>query len=60
MSTGYDEIIKNASCNIAPKCDIPEGMKRFSIYRDEEETKYEKYYQFDEMSYDISFLNSLF
>lgn len=47
----------------APKCgisDVPESMKRFSIYRDEEETKYEKYYQLDEMSYDISFLNSLF
>ncbi len=63
MSTGYDEIIKNASYNIAPKCgisDVPEGMKRFSIYRDEEEAQYEKYYQLDEMIYDISFLNSLF
>jgi len=63
MSTGYDQIIKNASYNIAPKrgiSGVPGGMNHFSIYRDEEETKYEKYYQLDEMIYDISFLNSLF
>lgn len=62
MSTGYDQIIKNASYNIAPKngvSDVPEEMKYFSIYKDDEETEYQRYYALDEMTYDTSFLNSL-
>ena len=59
MSTGYDQIIKKASYNIAPKNgvdDVPEEMDYFSIYRDKEARKY---YKLDEMVYDISFLDNL-
>ena len=59
MSTGYDQIVKNASYNIAPKNgvdDVPEEMDYFSIYRDKEARKY---YKLDEMVYDTSFLNNL-
>ena len=59
MSTGYDQIIKKASYNIAPKNgvdDVPEEMDYFSIYRDKEARKY---YKLDEMVYDTSFLDNL-
>ena len=59
MSTGYDQIIKKASYNIAPKNgvdDVPEEMDYFSIYRDKEARKY---YELDEVVYDISFLDNL-
>ena len=59
MSTGYEEIIKNASYNIAPKNgvdNVPKEMNEFSIYKDAEE---DSHYQLDEMVYDVSFLSNL-
>lgn len=59
MSTGYDEIIKKASYNIAPKNGVdivPRKMDGFSIYRNPENNKV---YKLDDMVYDISFLDNL-
>ena len=59
MSTGYDQIVKNASYNIAPQDGVdivPHEMDGFSIYRNPEN---DKVYKLDEMVYDTSFLNNL-
>lgn len=59
MSTGYDQIVKNASYNIAPHNgvdNVPRKMDGFSIYRNPEN---DKVYKLDEMVYDISFLDNL-
>lgn len=59
MSTGYDQIVKNASYNIAPHNGVdivPREMDGFSIYRDSEN---DEVYKLDEMVYDTSFLNNL-
>lgn len=59
MSTGYDQIVKNASYNIAPHNGVdivPREMDSFSIYRDSENNEV---YKLDEMVYDISFLDNL-
>lgn len=59
MSTGYEEIIKNASYNIAPKNgvdNVPKEMNEFSIYKD---TEKDSHYELDEMVYDVSFLSNL-
>lgn len=58
MSTGYDQIVKNASYNIAPHNGVdivPREMDGFSIYRESEN----EVYKLDEMVYDTSFLNNL-
>lgn len=59
MSTGYDQIVKNASYNISPHNGVdivPHKMDGFSIYRNPEN---DKVYKLDEMVYDISFLDNL-
>ena len=62
MSFEYNQVIKNASYNIAPKNGIdgvPEEMKYFSIYEDKTVEKHTRYYTLDEMVYDTSFLDNL-
>lgn len=58
MSYGYDEIVANASCNIAPKNgvnNVPEEMNNFSIYRGTNGY----YYKLSRISCDTSFLSNL-
>lgn len=59
MSFDYDQIIKKASYNIAPKNgtkNVSKEMDGFSIYKEQGKNRY---YKLDEMVYDTSFLNNL-